>query len=51
MKVSPQKGVFRFGQKEKLAPTFVGPFQIVESIGPIAYYNTPNYTLVVLLHV
>ncbi|RVW23364.1 Ubiquitin-like modifier-activating enzyme atg7 [Vitis vinifera] len=28
VKVSPQRGIFRFGKKGKLAPRFVGPFQI-----------------------
>ncbi|GJX08567.1 hypothetical protein Tco_0196499 [Tanacetum coccineum] len=29
--------VVRFGKKEKLAPRFVGPFKIIEKVGPIAY--------------
>ncbi|GJS75974.1 putative reverse transcriptase domain-containing protein [Tanacetum coccineum] len=37
LKVSPWKGVVRFGKKEKLAPKFVGPFEITERIGPVAY--------------
>nr|GFC93365.1 reverse transcriptase domain-containing protein [Tanacetum cinerariifolium] len=31
------KGVVRFGKKGKLAPKFVGPFEIIEKVGPIAY--------------
>ncbi|GKB57036.1 hypothetical protein Tco_0913222 [Tanacetum coccineum] len=30
LKVSPWKGVVRFGKKGKLAPRFVGPFEIIE---------------------
>ncbi|GJW46095.1 hypothetical protein Tco_0077741 [Tanacetum coccineum] len=37
LKVSPWKGVVRFGKKGKLAPRYVGPFEIMECVGPVAY--------------
>ncbi|GKC23578.1 putative reverse transcriptase domain-containing protein, partial [Tanacetum coccineum] len=37
LKVSPCIGVVRFGKKRKLAPRYVGPFDIVEQIGPVSY--------------
>ncbi|GJY69598.1 hypothetical protein Tco_0472580 [Tanacetum coccineum] len=37
LKVSPWKGVVRFGKKGKLAPRYVGPFEIVECVRPVAY--------------
>ncbi|GJV79550.1 hypothetical protein Tco_1515420, partial [Tanacetum coccineum] len=37
LKVSPWKGVVRFGKKRKLAPRYVRPFEITKRIGPVAY--------------
>ena len=31
------KGVLRFGKKGKLSPRFMGPFEILERVGPVAY--------------
>ncbi|GKA17076.1 putative reverse transcriptase domain-containing protein [Tanacetum coccineum] len=37
LKVTPWKGVVRFGKKGKLAPRYVGPFEILKRIGLVAY--------------
>ena len=37
LKVSPMKSVQRFGVKQKLAPRYVGPFQIIGQSGKVAY--------------
>jgi hypothetical protein len=36
-KVSPTKGVQRFGVKGKLAPRYIGPYEIIKVCGPVAY--------------
>ncbi|WVZ71045.1 hypothetical protein U9M48_019671 [Paspalum notatum var. saurae] len=37
LRVSPMKGVHRFGVKGKLAPRYIGPFKITERCGSVAY--------------
>nr|GEV51218.1 putative reverse transcriptase domain, ribonuclease H-like domain, aspartic peptidase domain protein [Tanacetum cinerariifolium] len=36
-KVSPWKGVVRFGKRGKLNPRYVGPFKVLAKIGAVAY--------------
>ncbi|GJS95004.1 putative reverse transcriptase domain-containing protein [Tanacetum coccineum] len=36
-KVSPWKGVVRFGKQRKLNPRYVGPFKVLEKVGSLAY--------------
>ena len=37
LKVSSMKGVMRFGKKGKLAPRYIGPFEIKSRVGEVAY--------------
>ncbi|XP_074298044.1 uncharacterized protein LOC141628849 [Silene latifolia] len=37
LKVSPTKGIIRFGKQRKLSPRYIGPFEIVERIEDLAY--------------
>ncbi|CAL8997325.1 unnamed protein product, partial [Prunus brigantina] len=37
LKLSPWKGVIRFGKRGKLSPRYIGPYEIVERVGPVAY--------------
>ena len=37
LKVMPKMGVVRFGKRGKLSPRFIGPFEILERVGTVAY--------------
>ncbi|XP_073064053.1 uncharacterized protein [Primulina eburnea] len=37
LKISPRKGIRRAGRIGKLQPRFIGPFEILKRIGPVAY--------------
>ncbi|GKA55648.1 putative reverse transcriptase domain-containing protein, partial [Tanacetum coccineum] len=37
LKVSPWKGVVRFGKRGKLNPRYVGPFNVLANVGKVAY--------------
>ena len=37
LKVMPKRGVVRFGKRDKLSLRFIGPFEILERVGTVAY--------------
>ena len=37
LKVSPWKEILRFGKKGKLSPRYIGPYEIIERVGTLAY--------------
>ena len=37
LRVFPWKGIMRFGNKGKLSPHYIGPYEIIEKVGPLAY--------------
>ena len=37
LKVAPMKRVMRLGKKGKLSPRFIGPFDILDKVGVLAY--------------
>ena len=37
LKFSPWKKAMRFGKNGKLSPKFIGPYEVIEKVGPMAY--------------
>ena len=43
LKISPMKGVMRFGKKGNLSPRYIGPYEILQRVGNVAYeLKLPN---------
>ena len=38
LKVMPKRGVVKFGKRGKLLPRYIGPFEILEKVGIVAYW-------------
>ena len=37
LRVSPWKGILRFGKRGKLSPRYIGPYEIIDKVGEVAY--------------
>ena len=53
VKVKPRKNSFKLGSCSKLAPTYCGPFEVLERVGPVAYQLAlpPNLRIHNVFHV
>ncbi|XP_070037798.1 uncharacterized protein [Nicotiana tomentosiformis] len=49
LKVSPMKGVMRFGKKGKLSPLYIGPYKIIRKVGQVTEQLSYEKTLIAIL--